>query len=242
MPLSWSQKRMECPPASGSLSISISNLSLKDEDRACTAVADVCGEAIELLLVADGHGGPEVRSTVKRPHWQLKRPPWLESCGLGPRLKYRWHPSAAQPFTLVVAQRTSAQPLGSSNHSAFYIQVAQLCFEAALPLVEKEAAAGGDASAASLQLGCTRAFERLHASAAAVSDRAGMPHPIQPPTVPYSPSRFASLYTPPLLCMRFRYDAHRRRLEPGPGRADSGACGGLGGTAGRGCWAGQASP
>ena len=164
------------------------------------------------------------------------------SSGLGPRLKYRWHPSAAQPFTLVVAQRTSAQPLGSSNHSAFYIQVAQLCFEAALPLVEKEAAAGGDASAASLQLGCTRAFERLHASAAAVSDRAGMPHPIQPPTVPYSPSRFASLYTPPLLCMRFRYDAHRRRLEPGPGRADSGACGGLGGTAGRGCWAGQASP
>ena len=78
MPLSWSQKRMECPPASGSLSISISNLSLKDEDRACTAVADVCGEAIELLLVADGHGGPEVRSTVKRPHWQLKRPHWLE--------------------------------------------------------------------------------------------------------------------------------------------------------------------
>ena len=64
--------------ATGSLSISISNLSLKDEDRACTAVADVCGEAIELLLVADGHGGPEVRSTVKRPHWQLKRPHWLE--------------------------------------------------------------------------------------------------------------------------------------------------------------------
>ena len=56
---------MECPPATGGLSISISNLSLKDEDRACTAVADVCGEAIELLLVADGHGGPEVRSTVK---------------------------------------------------------------------------------------------------------------------------------------------------------------------------------
>ena len=111
------------------------------------------------------------------------------SSGLGPRLKYRWHPSAAQPFTLVVAQRTSAQPLGSSNHSAFYIQVAQLCFEAALPLVEKEAAAGGDASAASLQLGCTRAFERLHASAAAVSDRAGVPHAIQP--------RFASLHTHP---------------------------------------------
>ena len=64
------------------------------------------------------------------------------------------------------------------------IQVAQLCFEAALPLVEKEAAAGGDASAASLQLGCTRAFERLHASAVAVSDRAGMPHSIQSPTVP----------------------------------------------------------
>ena len=48
------------PAATGNLSISISNLSLKDEDRACTAVADVCGEAIELLLVADGHGGPEV--------------------------------------------------------------------------------------------------------------------------------------------------------------------------------------
>ena len=39
---------------------SLSNLSLKDEDRACTAVADVCGEEVELLLVADGHGGPEV--------------------------------------------------------------------------------------------------------------------------------------------------------------------------------------
>ena len=52
---------MECAwPATSSLSISISNLSLKDEDRACTAVANVCGEAIELLLVADGHGGPEV--------------------------------------------------------------------------------------------------------------------------------------------------------------------------------------
>ena len=215
---------MECPwRATGSLSISISNLSLKDEDRACTAVADVCGEAIELLLVADGHGGPKV-TKYGQAHIGSSSAHIGLSSGLGPRLKYRWHPSA------------------------LYIQVAQLCFEAALPLVEKEAAAGGDASAASLQLGCTRAFERLHASAAAVSDRAGMPHPIQPPTVPYSPSRFASLHTHPLLCllcMRFRYDAHRRRLEPGPGRADSGACGGLGGTAGRGHgsrWAGQASP
>ena len=140
------------------------------------------------------------------------------SSGLGPRLKYRWHPSAAQPFTLVVAQRTSAQPLGSSNHSAFYIQVAQLCFEAALPLVEKEAAAGGDASAASLQLGCTRAFERLHASAAAVSDRAGMPHPIQPPTVPFSPSRFASLHThtPPMYAFQVRRSPSSPGTGPGP--------------------------
>ena len=82
--------------------------------------------------------------------------------------------------------------------------MAQLCFEAALPLVEKESAAGGDASAASLQLGCTRAFERLHASAVAVSDRAGMPHPIQPPTVPsfgagatLTIAACISLYTPP---------------------------------------------
>lgn len=47
-------------PVPRSESVAIYNLSLKDEDRACTAVADVCGEAIELLLVADGHGGPEV--------------------------------------------------------------------------------------------------------------------------------------------------------------------------------------
>ena len=73
MPLSWSQKRMECPPASGSL-ISISNLSLKDEDRACTAVADVCGEAIELLLVADGHGGPEVTKWGQAPTLAAQAP------------------------------------------------------------------------------------------------------------------------------------------------------------------------
>ena len=153
-------------------------------------------------------------------------------------------------------------PLGYSNQlnqshappaaARMTIQVAQLCFEAALPLVEKEAAAGGDASAASLQLGCTRAFERLHASAVAVSDRAGMPHPIQSPTVPsfgagatLTIAACISLYTPPLLYMRFRCDAHRRCLEPGPGRADRGACGGLSGAAGRGHgsrWAGQASP
>ena len=73
---------MECAwPATSSLSISISNLSLKDEDRACTAVADVCGEAIELLLVADGHGGPEVTNTVS------ERAPTLAGSGLGPRLK-----------------------------------------------------------------------------------------------------------------------------------------------------------
>ena len=71
-------------------------------------------------------------------------------------------------------------PYAHSLHAT--MQVAQLCFEAVLPLVEEEATAGGDASAASLQAGCTRAFERLHASAVAVSDRAGMP--TQPPTIP----------------------------------------------------------
>ena len=105
---------MECAwPATSSLSISISNLSLKDEDRACTAVANVCGEAIELLLVADGHGGPEVtRSTVKRPHWQCSGWGWgLASkcrCGIPRRLS---------PLLSVVAQRTSALPLGYSNQN-----------------------------------------------------------------------------------------------------------------------------
>ena len=66
---------MECPwRATGSLSISISNLSLKDEDRACTAVADVCGEAIELLLVADGHGGPEVTKWGQAPTLAAQAP------------------------------------------------------------------------------------------------------------------------------------------------------------------------
>jgi serine/threonine protein phosphatase PrpC len=34
--------------------------SLKDEDRACSLVVDICGESVQLLLVADGHGGKEV--------------------------------------------------------------------------------------------------------------------------------------------------------------------------------------
>ena len=51
-----SSRRGDRPPRP----FALSNLSLKDEDRACTAVADVCGEEVELLLVADGHGGPEV--------------------------------------------------------------------------------------------------------------------------------------------------------------------------------------
>ena len=33
---------------------------LKGEDRARSAVADICGEAVELFMVADGHGGAEV--------------------------------------------------------------------------------------------------------------------------------------------------------------------------------------
>ena len=34
--------------------------SLKDEDRARSAVADICGETVQLLMVADGHGGGQV--------------------------------------------------------------------------------------------------------------------------------------------------------------------------------------
>lgn len=66
------------------------------------------------------------------------------------------------------------------------IQVSQLCFEAALPLFEEEAAAGGDASGSSLRGGCTRAFERLHERAITLSKHAGMPAlmPTQPPTMP----------------------------------------------------------
>ena len=33
---------------------------LKGEDRARSAVADICGETVELFMVADGHGGAEV--------------------------------------------------------------------------------------------------------------------------------------------------------------------------------------
>tara|TARA_B100000795_G_scaffold141827_1_gene106205 strand:+ start:1327 stop:1788 length:462 start_codon:yes stop_codon:yes gene_type:complete len=33
---------------------------LKDEDRARSAVADICGETVQLLMVADGHGGKQV--------------------------------------------------------------------------------------------------------------------------------------------------------------------------------------
>ena len=33
---------------------------LKGEDRACSAMVDICGETVQLLLVADGHGGEEV--------------------------------------------------------------------------------------------------------------------------------------------------------------------------------------
>ena len=33
---------------------------LKGEDRACSAMVDVCGETVQLLMVADGHGGEEV--------------------------------------------------------------------------------------------------------------------------------------------------------------------------------------
>ena len=91
------------PAATGNLSISISNLSLKDEDRACTAVADVCGEAIELLLVADGHGGPEVREVRSSAHIQCSGWGWgLASkcrCGIPRRLS---------PLLSVVAQRASA--------------------------------------------------------------------------------------------------------------------------------------
>ena len=50
-----------------SYTVATHSLSLKDEDRMCTAVADVCGEAIELLLVADGHGGPEVTQHGQAP-------------------------------------------------------------------------------------------------------------------------------------------------------------------------------
>ena len=34
--------------------------SLKCEDRARSAVVDICGEIVELFMVADGHGGEEV--------------------------------------------------------------------------------------------------------------------------------------------------------------------------------------
>lgn len=50
-----------------SYTVATHSLSLKDEDRMCTAVADVCGEAIDLLLVADGHGGPEVTQHGQAP-------------------------------------------------------------------------------------------------------------------------------------------------------------------------------
>ena len=64
-----------------SYTVATHSLSLKDEDRMCTAVADVCGEAIELLLVADGHGGPEVTQHGQAPTLAVLR------LGLGPRLK-----------------------------------------------------------------------------------------------------------------------------------------------------------
>ena len=54
--MSEATRRGDRPPSPWSLS----NLSLKNEDRACAAVAEVCGEELELLVVADGHGGPEV--------------------------------------------------------------------------------------------------------------------------------------------------------------------------------------
>ena len=54
-------------PLNTSYTVATHNLSLKNEDRVCTAVADVCGEAIELLLVADGHGGPEVTQHGQAP-------------------------------------------------------------------------------------------------------------------------------------------------------------------------------
>ena len=126
---------------------------------------------------------------VKRPHWQCS--------GLGPRLKVPLISSRGWLSTASVALTSCASK--ATSLVALTIQVAQLCFEAALPLVEEEAAAGGDAGAASLQAGCTRAFDQLHASAVAVSDRAGTP--IQPPTttllgagVRRSPSRPATLY------------------------------------------------
>ena len=33
---------------------------LKGEDRTCSAIVDICGETVQLLMVADGHGGEEV--------------------------------------------------------------------------------------------------------------------------------------------------------------------------------------
>ena len=93
---------MECAwPATSSLSISISNLSLKDEDRACTAAANVCGEAIELLLVADGHGGPEVTKLQSSAHISRLR------AGASPQ-SAAGIPRRLSPLLSVVAQRTTA--------------------------------------------------------------------------------------------------------------------------------------
>ena len=38
----------------------VAQRTLKDEDCACSQVADICGETVELFLVADGHGGKAV--------------------------------------------------------------------------------------------------------------------------------------------------------------------------------------
>ena len=194
-------------------------------------------------------GGGWARRSRGEPAWPAPHAECAPGCATASECRAFVITRSAQVSTLPQrSDSTISTPAESLQCTRVTIQVSQLCFEAALPLFEEEAAAGGDASGSSLRAGGTRAFERLHARAIALSEHAGTPSLYAYPASNYALFLAGRRLSSPLLrpCTRSRYDAHPRRLERGPERADRGACGGLGGAAGRGHsggWAGHhASP